>query len=675
MLCINLSEKLNYFLFTLPVFIVLTATFSLSEINTARRQKISDFKRVIVGKDQISKTAGEELAYYIERITGNKIEIVPIEKYDRNMKGLSFFIGEEVTKKVLELSYGPWKQEEYMLISTPEGIILAGDDGTGDVWSISTRAGTMLAVYTLLEDFLGVHWFWPGPYGEHIPYNPNASIPYLSIRNKPHFIIRSVSLGYSSYHTAPFREEVKKWLRRNRMGWTVSAVFGHSWSSVFTEQDFQQHPDWFALVNGKRQRPQVCSTHPAVIDRMVEHVLKGKYDIMNISPADGGGFCQCNEETKSETHKKLNIPSCTSLDNTGLLSYDGKTPVISDRIFTYANEVARRVREKNPAKGCGIHAYTFYNSPPVKIEKLEPNLYISFVYQCAAHRDPENHKQWFQNVSGWKKLDAKMIVREGWGNHYYLDLPFLHYKQIITNLKEAAELGFVGVYGEGSKCFATQGPNYWALAKMMWDPYRDTSKIMDEFWQSAYGPAAEEMKNFFQTYSNALDENWSKRKKVMDTTGIAYVNLINSWNILFPEDVLEKAEKYLTAAEKKVSSGEYAERIKFHRVGHEYTKIMLELINCYQKLSQTGLKLEFFSSAVEKIEQIPEEERKKILLRAYELGEKREEMLLAHRDWAGMDEGLYAYTNDAGIRQWHLAVKKELGIQKQTGLSKEILKR
>ncbi len=267
------------------------------------------------------------------------------------MQGLSFFVGEEVAKKTLEVNYGPWKQEEYILISLPEGIVIAGDDGPGDVWSISTRAGTMLAVYTLLEDFLGVHWFWPGPYGEHIPYKPDASIPYLNIRNKPQFMIRSVSIGYSSYHTASFREETKKWLRRNRMGWTVSAVFGHSWSSVFTEQDFQQHPDWFALVNGKRQRPQVCSTHPAVIDRMVEHVLKGKYDIMNISPADGGGFCQCDENTKSETHKKLGIPSCTSLDIPGLLSYDGKNPAISDRIFTYANEVARRVREKNPAKG------------------------------------------------------------------------------------------------------------------------------------------------------------------------------------------------------------------------------------------------------------------------------------------------------------------------------------
>jgi hypothetical protein len=45
-------------------------------------------------------------------------------------------------------------------------------------------------------------------------------------------------------------------------------------------------------------------------------------------------------------------------------------------------------------------------------------------------------------------------------------------------------------------------------------------------------------------------------------------------------------------------------------------------------------------------------------------------MLLAHRDWAGPDEGLYAFTNDAKIRQWHAAVKTALGIEKETPLTK-----
>src|SRR6516225_12104208 len=101
-----------------------------------------------------------------------------------------------------------------------------------------------------------------------------------------------------------------------------------------------------------------------------------------------------------------------------------------------------------------MFAYTLYNRPPVRIMTLEPNLFLSFVYQSAAHRGRRNLEEWRASVSGWKQLGAKMVVREGWGNHYYFDLPFLHPRQILTNLAEAERLGFMAAYGEGSKNFA-----------------------------------------------------------------------------------------------------------------------------------------------------------------------------------------------------------------------------
>ena len=110
-----------------------------------------------------------------------------------------------------------------------------------------------------------------------------------------------------------------------------------------------------------------------------------------------------------------------------------------------------------------MFAYTFYNRPPRTIEQLEPNLYLSFVYQAAAHRDPAARAEWEESVDGWKKLGAKLVMREGWGNHYSLNLPWLHYEQILANFPRAYGLGFVAAYGDGSKSFATQAPNYWAI--------------------------------------------------------------------------------------------------------------------------------------------------------------------------------------------------------------------
>jgi hypothetical protein len=630
-------------------------------------QRLIDFHRIIVADKPkaVQRAAAEELAHYLGHIVGRKIDIVPLGKHLPSAPGRSIFVGDEVTVKLLGLSQEPWKEEEWLLRSVPQGLAVAGDDGVGDPWSAATRAGSMLAAYTLLDDYLGVRWFWPGPFGEHIPHDPQAVIPPLNLRSTPTLFIRSVQLGYSSYHTKVFYDEGKRWFRRSRLGWTRSAVFGHSWDNTFhlkSGEDFRAHPEWFALVQGVRRPPQMCTTHPEVLDRVVARVLASKLDIVNISPSDGGGFCECNEETKSTTHKRLGIPSCTSLDVPGVLAYDNKTTQLSDRMFTYANEIARRVRQRDPHKGVGMFAYTYYNRPPLRIKALEPNLYLSFVYQSAAMRNPEELAQWHRSVAGWQKLGARMVVREGWGNHYLLDLPLLHYQQILDNLAEAHRLGFVAGYGEGSKCFATQAPNFWALTRMLWDPRRDTSRVMDDFYRSAYGPAAAEMRAFFDTYQHALDRNWRKQRRLVDTSQIAYANLINSWHLLLPASVVQEAETHLAAAAKQVAPGEYADRVAFHRFGQDYTRTMLELLDHYRQLADTGLKLDSFRPAVKPLRE-DTALRAHLLRRAYELGELREKMLLAHRDWAAMDEGLYAFANDAGLRQWHARVKQALGIR------------
>jgi len=624
---------------------------------------LAEFQTIVLADDAggVARAAAEELSHYVGRITGRAPEIVAWSKRPEGKNGLSFFVGTEAAEQVLGKPLGPWKEEEYLLKTIPEGLVLAGSDEAGDPWSGAISAGTMLGVYTLLDDHLGVRWFWPGPTGEHVPHNPGATVPSLDVRQIPKLAIRSVSPGYTAYHTPAFRDAARKWARRARLAWAKSAVFGHSWFDAFNlrnTESFDKHPEWFALVKGVRRGPQMCTTNPEVIDRMVEYVINGKPDIVNISPSDGGGFCECER--------------CRALDVPGVLAYDKKSPQLSDRIFTYANEIARRVREKTPNKSVGIIAYTFYNRPPLKIEKLEPNVYISFVYQAAAHRDPQNLAEWRSLVDGWKKLGAKLVIREGWGNHYYHDLPFLHDRLIVENFAEAYRLGFVAAYGEGSKNFATMAPNYWALQRMMWDPTRNTAAVMPEFYRDAYGPAAEPMRAFFETYSRALDEHWAERDRHVDTTGIAYANVINAWRRFIPESAVDEAEAHLAEAERLAPKGEYADRVALHRLGQDYARLMLELLDTYKKLGELGVDLDTFASLarLSKTTRENSAEREALLKRAYELGTRREAMLLANRDRPGPDEGLYAFTIDSDIRRWHKQVKAELKIDAPSKLTK-----
>lgn len=627
-------------------------------------QRLADFRRVVVadGAPKVQVAAAEELVHYVGLITGRPLETVRAAALPPEAPGLSFFVGEGAARAALDEDLGPWKDEEWMLRTVPKGLVLAGQDADGNPWATTTPAGTMLAAYALLDDVLGVRWFWPGPFGEHVPRRPDATLPELRLRRTPAFSIRSVSVGSTSYYRREFTEASRRWQRRTRQGWTRSASFGHSWADTFGGADgpaFKEHPEWFALVRGKRRPPQMCTTNPAVIERVVERALETKLDIVNISPSDGGGFCECE--------------ACAKLDVPGVLSYDHRTVQLSDRIFTYANEVARRVREKDPKKSVGLHAYTFYNRPPVNLKALEPNVYISFVYQAAAHRNPENLKEWRDIVRGWQKLGAKMVVREGWGNHYSFDLPYLHFRQILSNLSEARSLGFVGAYGDGTKCFATQAPNYWAVTRMMADPDRDPTAVMADFYTSAYGPAAAEMEAYFETYAKALDANWAKLDRNVDTTAVAYANLICAWGRLIPENVVATADEHLKAAERLAPPGEIAERLKLHRLGQTYTATMLELLESYRRLAELGVRLDYFSSLVKTRREAPEE-RAALLRRAYELGEERERLLLAQRDWAGPNEGPYAYDNEKGYRSWHAAVKAALEIKKPSAVTRAALR-
>ncbi|HWL54669.1 MAG TPA: DUF4838 domain-containing protein [Chthoniobacteraceae bacterium] len=653
----------------------ITAIFALClalQASLRAAQPLAAFQQVVVAEDALPVTrfAAEELAQHAGRISGKPVEVITPSTYRQRKENLSFFVGSGAAQEALDLQLSPWKtDEEWMLKTIPQGLLLAGNDAPGSATSLRVAAGSQLAVYTLLDDYLGAKWFWPGPSGEHLPSRPDAVIPTLDRRESPTFIIRQYGVGYGAYHTPSFRKEVGKWQRRTRQGWVPRAWFGHSWAYAFkTEEDggdlLEKHPDWFALVEGKRRRPQMCTTHPEVIDRMVAFVLADtKNAITSISPNDGKGFCECER--------------CRALDDPERLSYDGQTPELSDRIFTYANEVARRVREKDPAKGVGIFAYTYYTTPPVRIKKLEPNLYLSFVHTSRDDLDPGHAAKWEKLISQWQERGARMILREGWGDHYLLDLPFLYPKQIHHAVRIAVRNGFVANYGEGSKAFSTQLPNTWVAVRMMWNPGQSLERLTDQLYASAYGPVADEMKAFFRTYENALKKNWPRRRMILPRPDVNYENLYNSWTRLFPREVVETAQAHLRQAEAKAPPGEYADRVAFHRIGQEYTRTMLELFGTYQALTDLGMTGLGFNPSPEASatgwSDSGEESRQALLQRAYALGEKREALLLAHRDRAALDEGLYAFTNDKGYRQWHAAIKKALGITTPSRLTGESL--
>lgn len=605
-------------------------------------------KAIVIGTNSspAAKAGAQELQYYLAKITG---ETLPIKSEHGSVPSVAIFVGESSYTRKAGISITNLKPESFIIRSIKGGLVLLGDDGPGDPFKARVKSGTLFAVYDFLEKYGQIRWLWPGEDGEVIPQQSNLTIPELNIREEPAFVIRSVGLGSPRLSKNPdmVGTEAKKWSKRQKMGWIPQMWFGHSVGTHFPkEQYYATHPEYYALVKGIRVPYQLCTSNQDMQKELVSKILNAKQDVVSISPSDGGNFCEC------ENCKALDIPG---------LYYKGKPPRpdLSQRIFTFANRVATAVQKVDPKKGVGIFAYTYYRLPPQQIDRLENNIYLSYTYSNTSFNDPDYKKNYYNLITAWSAKGVRLVAREYWGTHYFLDLPVIQLQGLAENLPFLQKKGFVAIYGEGGKNFATMGVNYYLLAKLMWNPQLNPEEIMADYYQAAYGPAAPVMKQYWEFLENLLRKNWA----VLDTQGQGpgYVKLVLNWHNLLPLSELEKAEKYLKKAQSLVQhQPEYRRRIDYATYGLDYTKIMVQLLPLYAKLQAAGVKIGFARDP-RLTSQVDQKQIRQWLLEAYRLGEARKKMLFSPENINSfrLDEGLFIFAEEyRKKRPWHQRVSE-----------------
>lgn len=614
----------------------------------------------------VEKFAAEELAGYLTKSTGEKYRSVAENQPEAAQA--AFFVGKCDALKAKPFYTGDLASEEFIVTAENGKIYIYGDDGPGAPMSSKNRAGTLLGVYDFLENELGIAWLWPGDDGEDVPSRQWLPPKDFSRRAKPVYSIRSMGFSYGKYEPKEINSEIGKWARRQKLGWTEQAWFGHSWHSyVFKTGVDKQHPEWLALYGGERRGPHCCTSNPDfrnyIVDQVLNHPTNKNMKIASVSPSDGYGFCECE--------------NCRKLDQPGT-DYTRSVPSLSDRHWAYANYIAREVKKRNPDRGVGMFAYTAYGEAPETIDTFEDNLYLSMTFSKAYFVKPDIKEKFFQRLDKWKTKKVKIIGREYWGMHYWLSLPYIFTAQIAESMPKLYHAGLVGMYGEAQKDFATQGPNYFLVAHLLWNPEADSQRILDRYYQG-FGPAAKSIRRYFDTFEQAILNN---QEAIPD---FSYRKLIYSWPEVLDPATLEKAGEALAAARKDTADQDtiWRKRVEFIGIGYDYTRIMMELLTTYRRLGQAGVPLTAFSQAGDQIEadkyklpalpsdivalwttrpEKPLEKAEKIALlkRAIELGEARAKILRDNANLPAVSLGMYQYTIDKGIRPWHQTCIDEL---------------
>ncbi len=364
----------------------------------------------------------------------------------------------------------------------PEGTVVRSRDNRLWVLGNSERA-LEHAVFAFLET-IGFRWFFPDPVWTVVPHVPDLDVQ-IDLRQAPAFAFRRIWYGWGP-RTPKLRADYDAWFRRNRQAGAFGVHCSHSYAWHIPRREFKEHPEWFALVDGKRKPTQLCVTNPEVRARVIRHTLEifrqtPQRNMVSVEPNDGGGYCRC--------------PECRALGSE------------SDQVFFLANTVARALRREFPDKWVGLYAYAGHAEPPSF--PIEPGVYVQVTTGFRYTK-----LSFDEQVKAFRDLGARVGVYDYFSVYPWdWDLPGAakagRPRRLAVAIRHYNELGLTTYSAESSCNWGPNGPGYWMAAHLMWEPAQDPGALLEDFYSRAFGHAADPMRRLYERWGRG--ERFSAR--------------------------------------------------------------------------------------------------------------------------------------------------------------------
>ncbi len=447
-----------------------------------------------------------------------------------------------------------------------------------DVEGYQSEYGTVNAVYTFLQDYLGVRWLWAGPLGEVVPKKDSISLKPFEKRYFP--VLRQRQSIFAKITI--FRQDGAPgmpggdWSRRQRvqLDSLYAPAAGHGFGDWY-DRFSKTHPEYFAMQSDgtrtwkdKPANAKICESNPAVWNQWIKDVEESvaQYpdrNIFNAAANDGYamGICCCEE------CRKWDVPTAEKR----IWNYKKGKPIegvaLSDRQVKFANILAQKLKERFPDKDYKvlIHAYGYSRPAPLR-EKPGENVVISNVSNFFS--DPNSidtssprQTKMIEEFDAWLALTKNQIWRPNTSNpaNWVTGGP-LNLTGTKTEFKRVVNSGILGIsIDQVPNWWSTQGPQYYIMAQLAWDPKKDPDQILDEFCSSGFGPAADEIKSYLNMMDKARQDMVKDKKE---------------WAEVFSDAFFAEADSVMQkATDKAKDNPEILSRIGFIRAGLEYLRI------------------------------------------------------------------------------------------------------
>ena len=320
----------------------------------------------------------------------------------------------------------------------------------------SDNAGTRHAVVEFLET-LGVRYLWPGETGRVLPKSDTITAGPLDVRFTPPIGQRRIrvagmrerslsglarlQLARDEWDEAAGQARAMEadagWTAWQRLGGNIGIGGGHAGAGLRGgwDEHGEHHPEWFALqADGTRDQGGTG-------DRW--RLCKSNPELIEYVAA---GIIERLDENPNLT--------CVSL---------------SPHVLFLAE------------------AYSLWSTPPVR-ERLHPNLVVRYV--------PSGTEGW----EGWQRAGAKRIY---WRPNILLagrrdGMLHVMAGQLAETMQFMADRGMLATdFDSILHHWSIHGLNYYAAARLNWNPHLTADEILDSYCRPGFGEAAEWVRRYF----------------------------------------------------------------------------------------------------------------------------------------------------------------------------------
>lgn len=533
----------------------------------------SDYQIVVPDRaTPVERTAARELQQHLAEVTGAMLPVVA--EADAARDKARILIGEgEGSRKLLERNAFPRRNGAASL--APDSIVIR-TVGRDLVLTGHPRRGSLYAVYTFLEDQVGVRW-WTAT-ERHIPKRPTLRIPPLDVAYTPKLVDRAtryleLSDGCFTNHSLVTKEEQRAMgvfsarLRLNGHDhYSIPNEFGGpnglvGWVHTFyqingllpVDQYFDKHPEWYSLVRGQRRKEQsqLCLTNGQMC-RELARVVKDRIrqnpgaTMISVSQNDWHGYCEC--------------PQCRAVDE-----QEGSH---AGTLIHCINAVAEEVEKEFPQVLVETLAYQYTRVPPKHVRPRKNvvirlcSIECSFSEPLAKGKDDAN-VAFRRDLEGWSRISRQLYLWDYVANFSDYLSPHPNFHVLAPNLRYFVDHGAIGVFEQGdSGCRVGHLVRLraWYLAHLLWNPQADERKLLEEFMTGYYGAAAPHLVRSIEV----LDHAASRAKRAVrcftpDSGGwLTLADLTRAW------------ECFEQAAEAVAGDAVLSERVRRERLSLDY---------------------------------------------------------------------------------------------------------